>query len=69
MGGSSLDIISGGGSASSTQPLIIGEELLVFGLHTHTIFDMTLARFRRVFNKNNVKAGSESSSICRERRT
>lgn len=42
---------------------LISEEKIIFGLHAQKQFDMTLAKFRRVYNKNDSKAIGKQLNI------
>lgn len=42
-------------SGDSLASMQLAEERLVFGLHAQKIFEMTLAKFRRIYNKNDSK--------------
>jgi hypothetical protein len=42
---------------------LIAEEKIIFGLHAQKQFDMTLAKFRRIYNKNDSKAIGKQLNI------
>lgn len=50
-------------SGSTLNTSYVSEEKIVFGLHAQNIFEMTLARFKKVYNKNDSKAIGKQLNI------
>jgi len=49
-------------ASTDPQPLV-PEERIVFGLHAHKSFDMTLNKFRKIYNKNDSKTIGKQLNI------
>ncbi len=50
-------------SNETTSSILISEEKIVFGLHAQKAFEMTLAKFKKVYNKNDSKSIGKQLNI------
>lgn len=48
-----IDYIEANSMLNSTA--LVSEDKIVFGIHAQNIFEMTLAKFRKIYNKNDSK--------------
>ena len=56
-----VDMYDGGSLLNNT--FLIAEDKIIFGIHAQNIFEMTLSKFRKIYNKNDSKAIAKHVNI------